>query len=175
MFTKFFNLFITVFLLLASFTFAQDNKWSVALISSYFGDQAGNLNQITAIDKPISLVLQLQYLMRSGVALKYSVESLNGATKNAGGNELNVQSSFAIVGYPFEVWRFRPFLVQGVLWGQQNNNLEAKSKSSLYYELGIGTEFALSEKVFNSLAAKLYSNGWNYHGWSTALSLGFRF
>ncbi len=175
MFTKLFHQSIAVLFLLAGFAFAQDNKWSVSFISSYFGDQTGNLYQVTAINNPISLGFQLQYFMRSDLGLKYAVESLYGETTNPNGNEFNVQSSFAIVGYPFKMWRFRPFLAQGVLWVQQNNNIESKSKRRFYYEFGIGTELALSAKLFNSFTAKLYTNGWNYHGWSTALSLGFRF
>lgn len=175
MFTRIFNISIAVVLFLAGFAFAQNTKWSMAFMSSYFGDQAGNLYQVTAINKPISMGFQLQYFINSDLALKHSVETLNGEVKNDGSNELNVQSSLAIVGYPFEVWRFRPFLTQGILWIQQNNSLEGDSKGGFYYEFGLGTEFALSSRLFNSITTKLYSNGWNYHGWATSVSFGFRF
>jgi len=103
MFTRL-NLSIVLVLLFVSLPLAQHNNWSIAFMSSYFGDQAGNLHQVTAINKPISMGFQLQYFIRGDLALKHSVETLNGKVENAQGNELNVQSSLAIVGYPFQVW-----------------------------------------------------------------------
>jgi len=175
MFTKLFNLFIAIFLIFTSMSFAQSNRWSIALKSSYFGDQSQISNQITAIDNPISFGMQLQFFPGENLAFQYSVETMSGKTQKPKGNELNVQSSFAFVAYPIEFWRFRPYLTQGLVWGRQNNNGVAASKSSVYYEFGIGTEFILSGNLFSSMATKLYSDGLNYHGLSTSLSFGYRF
>ena len=174
MFTKLFNWFVAIFFIFTSLSYAQNNSWSIALKSSYFGDQARNLHQITAIDNPISMGIQLQFFPRADLALQYSVENMSGKTQEPNGNELNVQSSLALVAYPMEFRRFRPYFVQGVLWGRQNNNGEAVSRGSLYFEFGLGTEFALSGNLFSSLSTKMYTNGWNYHGWSTSLSFGYR-
>ncbi len=175
MFTKLFNLFIAIFLILTSLSFAQSNRWSIALKSSYFGDQSKISNQLTAIDNPISLGIQLQFFPAANLALQYSVETMSGKTQKPEGKELNVQSSFALLAYPIKFRRFRPFLTQGLVWGRQNNNGEAASRSNVYYEFGLGTEFILSGNLFSSMATKLYSDGLNYHGLSTSVSFGYRF
>ncbi len=175
MFTQRFNLFVALFFLFTSSSFAQGNsRWSVGFKSSYFGDQSRQAYQITGIDMPISLGLQMQVFLRNDLALQYSAENMNGKTNESLGEELNVQSSFAIVAYPFKFWKFRPYLTQGILWRQRNSNREAVSKNNFYYEIGFGTEFTVSGNFYNSIAAKLYSDGGNYHGWSTSYSIGFR-
>ncbi|RMD99772.1 MAG: hypothetical protein D6814_04985 [Calditrichaeota bacterium] len=175
MFSRLFKLFIVMFLLAASVSFAQSSRWSIAVKSSYFGDQPQLSTQITAIDNPISFGMQLQFFPSENLALQYSVETMHGKTQKPEGKELNVQSSLAVVAYPIEMWRFRPYLTQGLVWGLQNNNSEATSRSSVYYEFGLGTEFILSGNLFSSFATKLYSDGLNYHGLSTSLSFGYRF
>jgi len=174
MFTKRFSLFAAMFFILTSLSYAQSNKWSIAFMSSYFGDQARSSYQVTAIDKPVSLGIQLQYFLRGDLALQYSAESMNGKTHGSAGDELNVQSALALVAYPIEFGRFRPYLMQSFMWGKQSNTIAAATKTSLYYEFGLGTEFVLAGNMFTSIAAKLYSDGRNYHGWSTSITFGYR-
>ncbi|MDQ7065469.1 MAG: hypothetical protein Q9P90_14625 [candidate division KSB1 bacterium] len=174
MFAKRFALIAAMVFIFAGLSHAQNSRWSLALKSSYFGDQSRNAHQLTAINKPISLGFQLQFYLRPDLALRYSAESLSGKTQTPPGNELNVQSSVAFVAYPIEFWMLRPYLIQGLLWKRHNNSSGTASNGNVYYEIGFGTEFVLSRKLFSSLAAKMYTDGRIYHGWSTSLSFGYR-
>ncbi len=173
MFTRVPILFIVLCFVLTSLSFAQNSRWSLALKSSYFGDQSSS--KVTAIDNPISFGMQLQFFPAENLAVQYSIESLSGKTQKPEGKELNVQSSIALLAYPVKFWRFRPYLIQGLVWGRRNNNSELSARSSMYYEFGLGTEFVLFGNLFSSTATKLYSDGLNYHGVSTSLSFGYRF
>jgi len=175
MFTKLFSLFVAMFFIFTGLLYAQNNSWSIAVKSSYFGDQSRNLHQVTAIDKPISLGMQLQFFLRTNLALQYSVENMSGKTQEPPGDELNVQSAFAIVAYPVEFGILRPYFLQGILWGRHRNNSEIESNNKIYFNFGIGTELVLSGNLFSSVAAKLYSDGLFYHGWATSVSFGYRF
>ncbi len=174
MFTKFFHLFVALFFIFGSWVSAQDHSWSIALKSSYFGDQSRNSQQVTAIDKPISLGVELQYFLKNDVALQFSVENMSGKTQNPPGDELNVQSSLALVAYPVAFGILRPYLMQGILWGRNLNSNAAKSKNKIYFDFGLGTEIFLTGNVFSSFAVKSYSSGIVYHGWATSVSFGFR-
>ena len=175
-------LLASLFVLFAGRLHAQsDGRWRVALTSSYFGDQARPSHLTTTIRHlpavghgPISFGLQWQFFLRSDLALQYVAESLHGKTERLPGDELNVQSALSLVAYPLEFWRLRPFFQQGILWKWHRNAEAPDSKSRIYYEFGIGTELTLSRNWFSSLGAKLYSDGLNYHGWSTTFSFGYR-
>ncbi len=173
MFTKS-SIIITIVLVFTSGVYAQGNRWSFALTSSYFGDQSRIVHQVTAIDKPISLGMQLQYFMQPDFALQFSIENMSGKTLNPPGDELNVQSSLALMAYPFDFGFLRPYLLQGIIWGRDLNNNQITSRNNIYFDFGLGAEFLLTRNMFSSVAVKLYTDGGFYHGWGTSLSVGYR-
>ena len=174
MLRKLFSLTIVAMFIFTAQSFAQNN-WSIALKSSYFGDQTNTANRVTAIENPLSVGMQLQYHATENFALQYSVESLNGRTRENVGDELNVQSSLSAVVYPFHIGRFSPYVIQGFNWVQRMDNSVTNTSSSFNIQMGFGTEFAISNKLFYNMMAKMYSDAGVYEGWGTSFGLGYAF
>ncbi len=169
--------YLTVILLVVftSMSFAQSTNLSIALKSSYFGDQSNDSHRLTAIDDPLSIGFQLRYFPRSNFALQFSAESLNGKTREKIGEELNVQASLSALVYPIHVGKISPYLTYGLIWVQHNNSNENKSNSEVNFQTGIGTDIAVLGNLIYSVDAKIYSDGLNYLGWGTSFSIGYKF
>ncbi len=175
MLTKSFNLTVVLLVVFSSMSFAQDGKWSVALKSSYFGDQSDESHCMTSIDDPFSKGFQVRYSPRPDFALQFVTESLNGKTREKTGEELNIQASLSTLVYPIKVWKFSPYITYGLIWVQSNRNDESKSNSELNFQTGIGTDITLLGNLICSAEAKIYSDGLNYLGWGPSFGLGYKF
>jgi outer membrane protein W len=173
--TKLINLLIIVLVILTSMTYAQQsNRWNIALKTSYLGDQSNSLHRLTAIEDPVSLGFQLRYFPRQEIALQFSNEYLNGKTRNNKGDELNIQASLSALFYPIQFERLSPYLIYGLVWNQHNSNSELKSDSDLNFQFGIGSDISITRSIFYSVNVKSYTNGWNFQGWGSSFSIGYR-
>jgi hypothetical protein len=86
--TKLINLLIIVLVIITGITYAeQPSRWSIALKSSYFGDQSNSSHRLTAVEDPLSVGFQLRYFPIHDIALQYADECLNGKTKENTGDE----------------------------------------------------------------------------------------
>ena len=175
MLTKLFNLTVVLLVVFSSMSFAQNGKWSIALKSSYFGDQSDESYRMTSIDDPFSKGFQVRYFLRPDFALQFVTENQNGKIRKKTGEELNVQSSLSLLIYPSKVWKFSPYVTYGWIWVQSNKNNESKSNSKLNFHSGIGTDITLLGNLICSAEAKIYSDGWNYLGWGPSFGFGYKF
>ncbi len=154
---------------------AQSGRIQVAMKSSTWGAQASSASRLTSIDRPLSWGVQLRYFPKSDWALQYSLETLNGASSIQAGDELNIQSSFALIGYPVKFGRLSPYVIQAVTWTQRYNAGEPQTRNKVSFQLGAGADFALIGNVVLSADAKMYSNGWQFQGWGMSFSFGYLF
>ena len=175
MLTKLFNLTVVLLVVFSSMSFAQNGKWSIALKSSYFGDQSDESYRMTSIKDSFSKGFQVRYFPRPDFALQFVTENENGKIREKTGEELNVQTSLSALIYPTKVWKFSPYFIQGLIWVQSNRSNEAKSNSKLNFHSGIGTDIALLGNLICSTEAKIYSDGLNYLGWGPSFGLGYKF
>ncbi len=173
--TKRINLLIIILVILTSMTYAeQPNRWSIGLKASYFGDQSNSSHRLTAVEDPLSIGFQLRYFPRHDMALQFADECLNGKTRENKGDELNVQASLSALFFPVQFERFSPYLTYGLVWVQHNTNTETKSNNDINFQIGIGSDFSMVGNIFHSAEVKLYTDGWNYQGWGTSFSFGYR-
>jgi opacity protein-like surface antigen len=173
--TRLINSVIIVLVILTGMTYAeQASRWSIAFKSSYFGDQSNSSNRLTAVEDPLSLGFQLRYFPRQDIALQFADECLNGTTRENKGDELNLQVSLSALFFPIQFERLSPYLIYGLVWIQHNNNTETKSNNDFKFQFGIGSDFSLTGNIFYSAEVKTYTNGWNYQGWGTSFSIGYR-
>jgi opacity protein-like surface antigen len=173
--TKLINLLIIVLVILTNITYAeQSSHWSIALKSSYFGDQSNSSHRLTAVDDPLSVGFQLRYFPRHDIALQFADECLNGKTKENTGEELNVQASLSTLFFPIQFGRLSPYIIYGLVWVQHNNNAEIKSNNDFSFQFGIGSDFSVVGNILFSAEVKTYTDGWNYQGWGTSFGIGYR-
>ncbi len=175
MFAKFLNFTLILCFALASLAVAQSGHLQVAMKSSTWGAQASSASQLTSIDRPLSWGVQLRYFPRSDWALQYSLETLTGKSNSPAGNELNIQSSFALLGYPAKFGRLSPYVIQGVNWMQRYNADAPQTRNKLSFQFGAGVDFAIIGNAVFSSNAKIYSNGWQFQGWGMSFSFGYLF
>jgi len=154
---------------------AQSGRIQVAMKSSTWGAQASSASRLTSIDRPLSWGVQLRYFPKSDWALQYSLETLNGKSSIRAGDELNIQSSFALIGYPVKFGRLSPYVIQGVAWTQRYNADMPQTRNKLSFLLGLGADFAVIGNAVFSADTKMYSNGWQFQGWGMSFSFGYLF
>jgi hypothetical protein len=172
---KLINRTIVLLVILTSITYAQQSsRWSIAVKSSYFGDQSNSSHRLTAVDDPLSVGFQLRYFPKHDIALQFADECLNGKTKENTDEELNVQASFSALFFPIQVGRFSPYIIYGLVWVRHNSNTETKSTNDINIQFGFGSDFSVSANIFFSAEVKTYTDGWNYQGWGTSFSIGYR-
>ena len=172
---RLFAIIMMVCFILTESASAQTNRWSVAFKSSFFGTEPTNANSFTTINTPISMGVQFRFFFRKDLALQYSLENLSGQSNTLTGNERNVQSSLSFITYPLRMGWFSPFIIQGTSWRQRYNDGQVNNSNQFSYQLGIGADFLLGGNWFSTVDAQMFTNGWNYQGWSASLSFGFLF
>lgn len=175
MLAKFLNFTLILCFASASLAVAQSRHLQVAMKSSTWGAQASSASQLTSIDRPLSWGVQLRYFPGTDWALQYSVETLNGKSNSPAGDELNIQSSFALLGYPVKFGWVSPYVIQGVTWIQRYNSDVLQTRNKLSFEFGVGVDFAIIGNAVFSSDAKIYSNGWLFQGWGMSFSFGYLF
>jgi hypothetical protein len=76
--------------------------------------------------------------------------------------------------FPIQFERLSPYVIYGLVWVQHNNNTETKSNNDFHFQYGIGSDLSVTGNIFFSAEAKIYTDGWNYQGWGTSFSIGYR-
>ncbi|NOZ03906.1 MAG: outer membrane beta-barrel protein [FCB group bacterium] len=158
----------------ANVSFSQESGWTVALKSSYFQNQSAVTPRITSVKRPFSIGVQLRYNVLHDFAVQYSIESLNGKRKGNDGDELSIHNSLSALIYPANRRKISPYFISGVKWIQLNRNVDEQSKNEFSFQMGFGYDIPIIDKLVSNVEVKMYSDGFNYLGWSSSFHLGFR-
>ncbi len=166
---------ICALLIVSGTAFSQSGKFNFAIQTGYYGDQNDSQNQLTSLKDPLSIGFQLRYHINQDVALQLANESLQGNAYQNAKEELNLQTSLSALFYPVQVWKFSPYISYGLSMSQLLDHNRANTKNNLNYLTGVGTDFLVTNRLFYSFGARFFSDGLDYLGWGTSLSMGFRF
>ncbi len=174
MFSRLSYLAVGLLLVSADVSLGQSSRWSIALGSSYFGDQSNDAHRVTTLKNPWAIGFQSRYHLDHNSALQFSAQSLSGRTQAASGDELSLLASLSALVYPLRGTRVSLFLISGVMWIQSLREGEDASRTQLAFQIGIGSDLTLPGNLILSLEVKPYSDGWNYLGWGTSVYFGYR-
>lgn len=172
------NLIVSLMVFITSISFAASNRLDVALKTSVWGDQTDAKNRVTSIKNPLSVGFQMRYHFRPDFALQLANESLKGSTYNSLGDGLNVHTSLSALIYPIKYGRVLPYVNFGFNWSQRHDNVNDElhnTRNDLNILTGVGFDLPLLGNMVYSLETRAYSDGLNYLGWGTTISMGYRF